>query len=231
MINLKYINMQLGGVKMKENVLVILLLVIAMTIPVVVNGEAIAKLEPIKMTVPEGGEVTPLPSSTVLPPGATVTNELASQTVSLYEESMEVEAPEYDETLNWMPDVVSEYAMEYGTIVVVDITNQHVYMCVDGGVIADADCVSGDLYNSPTPTGLYNVWYKRTDFYMMGSYYTAYAVFFNGEIALHDADAWRSEYGGYIYQGAGSHGCVNLPRWFAEIVYNNTWEGTPVYVF
>ena len=34
---------------MKENVLVILLLVIAMTIPVVVNGEAIAKLEPTIM--------------------------------------------------------------------------------------------------------------------------------------------------------------------------------------
>ena len=216
---------------MKKNVLAVLLLVVMMTIPIMVNGEVLAKMEPISMTIQEGGEVTPLPPSTVLPPGATVTSELTSQPTTVYTESTQVDALEYDESSDWIPDVVSEYARDYGTIVVVDITNQHVYMCVDGGVIADADCVSGDLYNSPTPTGLYSIWYKRTDFYMMGSYYTAYAAFFNGEIALHDADAWRSEYGGCIYQGAGSHGCVNLPRWFAEIVYNNTWEGTPVYVF
>ena len=216
---------------MKKNVLAVLLLVVTMTIPIMVNGEVIAKMEPISMTIQEGGEVTPLPPSTVLPPGATVTSELTSQATTVYTESTQADALEYDEASDWIPDIVSEYARDYGTIVVVDITNQHVYMCVDGGVIADADCVSGDLYNSPTPTGLYSIWYKRTDFYMMGSYYTAYAAFFNGEIALHDADAWRSEYGGYIYQGAGSHGCVNLPRWFAEIVYNNTCEGTPVYVF
>ena len=132
---------------------------------------------------------------------------------------------EYD--YSWVPDTVWEYADAYDTIVIVDLTNQHVYCCVGGTIIADADCVSGDLYNSPTPTGLYSVWYKVKGLYMMGTY----AVFFNGDIALHDADAWRSEYGGTIYQGGGSHGCVNLPRWFAEIVYNNLWEGAPVYVF
>ena len=129
------------------------------------------------------------------------------------------------------PDTVSEYVRQYGTIVIVDLSNQHAYCAVDGTIIADADCVTGDYYNSPTPIGLYTVWCKRSDFYMRDQYYTAYATFFNDEIAVHDADAWRSEYGGYIYQGSGSHGCVNTPRWFAEIVFMNTEIGTPVYVF
>ena len=163
---------------------------------------------------------------------------MASETVPLEPLKVgEVSTEQYDvlegetDAYYWVPDTVKEYAEWYGTIMVVDIANQHVYCCVDGEIIADADCVTGDLYNSPTPTGLYSVWYMVRGLYMMGAYYTEYAAFFNGEIALHDADAWRSEYGGTIYQGSGSHGCVNLPRWFAEIVYANTVIGTPVYVF
>ena len=64
---------------------------------------------------------------------------------------------EYYEDTVWMPDTVSEYASTYGTIMVVDLANQHAYCCVDGAIIADADCVSGDFYNSPTPTGLYSI--------------------------------------------------------------------------
>lgn len=142
-----------------------------------------------------------------------------------------VMADETEIDYSWVPDTVWEYADAYGDIMIVDLANQHVYCCVDGAIIADSDCVSGDLNNSPTPTGLYSVWYKNADFYMLGTYYTAYATFFNDGIAIHDADAWRSEYGGDIYQWGGSHGCINTPRWFAEIVYNNSWIGTPVYVF
>ena len=126
---------------------------------------------------------------------------------------------------------VAGYVKEYGTIMIVDLSDQHVYCYVDGEMIADADCVSGDLYDSSTPTGLYEVWGKQSDYYMQGRYYTSYATFFNGGIAIHDADAWRDEYGGSIYQGGGSHGCVNTPGWFAEIVYENSEIGTPVYVF
>lgn len=141
------------------------------------------------------------------------------------------EAETETEQYGLVPDTVTEYAKAYENIMIVDLANQHVYCCVKGEIIADTDCVSGDLNNSPTPTGLYNVWYKRSDFYMLGTYYAAYATFFNNGIAIHDADAWRSEYGGDIYQRDGSHGCINTPRWFAEIVYNNSWIGTPVYVF
>lgn len=131
----------------------------------------------------------------------------------------------------WVPEEVSECRDEFGTIMVVDLESQHVWCCVDGEIIADADCVSGDAYDSPTPTGLYSVWGTNSDFYMRGTYYSAYAVFFHGGIAIHDADSWRDEYGGDIYMGNGSHGCINTPCWFAEIVHENACIGTPVYVF
>lgn len=129
------------------------------------------------------------------------------------------------------PGTVARYAEEYGTIMLVDIDDQHVYCCSGGEIIADADCVTGDAYDSPTPRGFYEVWLKESDYYMRGAYYTAYATFFNDGIAIHDADAWRDEYGDSIYQGGGSHGCVNVPRWFAETVYEYSSIGTPVYVF
>ena len=137
----------------------------------------------------------------------------------------------YDES-DW-DEFSSDDWTEYDgdTYIDIDLDSQCVYCYVDGELVASANCVSGDIYNSPTPTGTYYVWYKETDSYMMGTYYTAYAIYFNEDIALHDADAWRDEYGGDIYQGDGSHGCVNVPRWFAEIVYEYSEIGTPVYVF
>ena len=164
-----------------------------------------------------------------------VINEITVQTEaysSQYREDWTQETEsEYYEEEDCVPKVVRGYANAYDTIVVVDLANQHVYCCVDGAIIADADCVSGDSNSSPTPTGMFRVWIKRSNFYMLDVYYSSYAVFFNGGIAIHDADTWRSEYGGTIYQQNGSHGCINTPGWFAEIVYNNTDIGTPVYVF
>ena len=128
---------------------------------------------------------------------------------------------------------VFQFAIEkYGTIMLVDLSEQHAYCYVDYSCIGETDCVTGDAYSSPTPYGLYRVWSKQADFNMLDDprYYTTYATFFNDGIAIHDADGWRSEYGGSIYQGNGSHGCVNTPAWFAELVYQNSTNGTPVLV-
>ena len=129
-------------------------------------------------------------------------------------------------------DVISHFAEQYGTIMIVDISYQHAYCYVGGSLLGDTDCVTGDYYSSPTPTGLYTMWYFRDHFYMQDNpnWWSNYASFFNGGIAIHDADAWRSEYGGSIYIGNGSHGCVNTPAWFSELVYNNSSIGTYVLV-
>lgn len=53
--------------------------------------------------------------------------------------------------------------------------------------------------------------------------------FIGGTYGFHDA-TWRSYFGDYIYTYDGSHGCVNLPLWAAEELYNNVEDGTPVYI-
>ena len=50
-----------------------------------------------------------------------------------------------------------------------------------------------------------------------------------GEIGMHDA-SWRSSFGGTIYQGNGSHGCINMPGWAAQSLYYNAPIGTLVRV-
>ncbi len=54
-------------------------------------------------------------------------------------------------------------------------------------------------------------------------------AFIGGTYGFHDA-TWRSYFGDYIYVWDGSHGCVNLPLWAAETLYNNAEIGTPVFI-
>ena len=51
---------------------------------------------------------------------------------------------------------------------------------------------------------------------------------FYGGVGIHDADSWRSVYGGTIYQYGGSHGCINTPSAQAAVIYENIDVGTPV---
>ena len=68
---------------------------------------------------------------------------------------------------------------------------------------------------------------------MMQSYEqpVTYWMPFNGNVGIHDADTWRSEYGGEIYKTSGSHGCVNTPTANAEKIFNTVEIGTPVIVY
>ncbi len=125
------------------------------------------------------------------------------------------------------------------TYIEVDLTNQHVYAYKNGRLITDGDIVSGNVaLRHTTPAGLYQIKYKQSPAVLRGerqpdgSYEyespVKYWMPFNGGIGLHDADGWRSRYGGSIYLRAGSHGCVNMPRAVAKEIYENFDEGTPV---
>ena len=57
-----------------------------------------------------------------------------------------------------------------------------------------------------------------------------YWLGFNGGIGIHDA-SWRDDFGGDIYQGNGSHGCVNTPFDKVKTIYEHVEVGTPVYVY
>lgn len=117
----------------------------------------------------------------------------------------------------------------------VDLSRQHLWMYQDGVVILETDFVSGDVAkNRTTPGGVYSLYYKASPFVLKSdtpgdSYETpvTYWMPFNGGIGFHDAN-WRGSFGGNIYTYNGSHGCVNMPTWAAEQMYNNIYAGYPI---
>lgn len=122
----------------------------------------------------------------------------------------------------------------------VDITRQHVWMYVDENCIVDTDTVTGDITISgyATPIGVYFLDSKTTDTILRGynkdgSRYASWVMFwmpFKGGYGLHDA-TWRDAFGGTIYQGDGSKGCINLPYDMAEIVYRNIDNNIPIIIY
>lgn len=124
-------------------------------------------------------------------------------------------------------DIVKHFLENYQDLIVVDITTQHVTYYWYGEAVAEGDCVTGDAYASPTPIGLYPCGTKDNDFDMNHNpaNHVQWATYFNQRIALHDADNWRNAYGGSIYQGSGSHGCVNVGVELAKYVYDHARTG------
>lgn len=120
----------------------------------------------------------------------------------------------------------------------IDLTNQQVWVYVNGQCVVQTPCVTGDpTHGNGTPQGVYSIAYKQTNTTLRGpkkpdgTYEwespVTYWMPFNGGIGLHDAN-WRGSFGGTIYNGNGSHGCVNLPVSVAPTVFNNIDTGTPV---
>ena len=133
--------------------------------------------------------------------------------------------------------VYSSTAMQKGTsdigdsYVEVDITNQHVYLYIDGEVILETDCVTGNISRScDTPAGVFCLAYKQKGAVLRGRDYetpVTYWMPFYGNYGMHDA-YWRSKFGGNIYKTNGSRGCVNLPPSIAEEIFGYVYKGFPV---
>jgi lipoprotein-anchoring transpeptidase ErfK/SrfK len=117
------------------------------------------------------------------------------------------------------------------TYVEIDMAKQHLWYYKNGYLVVEGDVVTGNESNGcSTPAGVYHLRSKEKDSVLRGPGYAAPVSFwmpFVNEIGLHDA-SWRSEFGGEIYKTDGSHGCVNLPYYVAEAIYNNINSGDPV---
>lgn len=127
------------------------------------------------------------------------------------------------------------YDKEVGdTYVEVSLNDQHMWYIVDGDVYLESDCVTGNYGSADTPKGYFSVNAKISPCTLKGDDYTSYVTywmpFIGGGWGLHDAD-WRSSFGGNIYKGNGSHGCVNLPPKVAKEMYAVIEVGTPVIVY
>lgn len=124
----------------------------------------------------------------------------------------------------------------------VDLGNQHMWFYKDGQLIVDSDFVSGNMSykDRVTPSGVYSLYYKQRDKTLRGKKNpdgtyeyespVKYWMPFNGGVGLHDA-SWRSNFGGNIYKTSGSHGCINLPRSKAQVLYENIEKDVPIVCF
>lgn len=121
---------------------------------------------------------------------------------------------------------------DYGnTYVEVNLTAQHLFLYKDGQLVLESDFVSGkDTATRRTPWGVYGITYKERDATLVGEDYetpVSYWMPFNGHIGLHDA-TWRNKFGSNLYKANGSHGCINLPFYIAQKIYENVDKGTAV---
>ena len=125
---------------------------------------------------------------------------------------------------------------DMSTYVEVSIGAQHVWFYKDYQLLTESDVVTGCIArNTPTQTGIFPIAYKESPATLIpsnetnGTQVQYWMPFYDGQ-GLHDAN-WRRAFGGQIYQYSGSHGCVNMPYYAAEFIYNNAPEGTPVVVY
>lgn len=116
----------------------------------------------------------------------------------------------------------------------VSIAAQHLWCYKNGELVVSSDVVTGNpLQNNGTHTGTFYIKYKAKDATLKGEDYETPVSFwmpFNGGEGLHDAP-WRGAFGGSIYRGGGSHGCVNCPVKVAEQLFGIVEAGMPVIVY
>lgn len=121
----------------------------------------------------------------------------------------------------------------------VDMTNQMMYVYVDGARVIETPIVTGQIGTS-TVAGAYAVWNKETDTNLTGfndhtgvdyvqpvSYWIPFDDTGQG---IHDAN-WQPAFGGDIYKTNGSLGCINTPPDVMAQVFEHVTLGMPVIVF
>lgn len=120
------------------------------------------------------------------------------------------------------------------TYVEVDLGSQHMWFYKDGKTLVSTPVVTGDVSKGRgTPTGVYYILYKTTDYTLTGQDYETkvdyWLPFTHMGVGIHDS-SWRNAYGGSIYTYDGSHGCVNTPKEAVKTIYNNIQSTYPVVV-
>ncbi|MBU5481425.1 L,D-transpeptidase family protein [Blautia sp. MSJ-19] len=124
-----------------------------------------------------------------------------------------------------------------GSYIEVSLDNQHLWLYKDGALVTETDIVSGaPKAGRETYRGAWPIAYKASPYNLSSQEY-GYNVkvdywmpFVYGQ-GLHDA-SWQSSFGGNRYKsGAGSHGCINLPKDQAALIYNTIDGGYPIIIY
>ena len=119
--------------------------------------------------------------------------------------------------------------------VMVSIDKQKLWFYKHGRLILTSNVVTGTKNSWDTITGNFRIRNKARNTYLTGADYKSYVNYwmlidYGTQIGLHDA-TWRGSFGGSIYKYNGSHGCINLPYWVAQTIYDKAPVGTRVYVY
>lgn len=121
------------------------------------------------------------------------------------------------------------------TYVEINITDQMMWFYKEGRLIVKTPVVTGNPYaGNATPSG--SVWSIKGRYrnqLLSGEDYSSpvdYWMPFNGGVGIHDLQN-RWYFGGNVYLGGGSHGCVNTPLSAVKLVYANIEAGVPVIVY
>ena len=130
-----------------------------------------------------------------------------------------------------------------GTYIEISISDQRLWAYSGGELVLATDVVTGNYNKNDTPKGVFSILSKATDTHLKGqeklpngkidkwdSFVNFWMALNWSGVGLHNAP-WRSEFGGTIYQGGGSHGCVNMNYDSAKYLYDNYPFGTPVIIW
>ena len=121
-----------------------------------------------------------------------------------------------------------------GTYAEISINEQKIWFYKDGNLVVTSSIVTGNPYlGNQTNIGVYKLKSREKNAVLVGADYrtpVSYWMPFNRGQGMHDA-TWRGRFGGQIYKGNGSHGCVNLPLSVAAEIYKNITVGDPVIVY
>lgn len=131
---------------------------------------------------------------------------------------------------------------ELGRYIDVDLEAQFARLFDENGeVIWESATVTGSMYEGySTVTGTFQIYSMEQGAVLVGfdynndgepdyESYVNYWMPFYGGFGLHDA-TWRGTFGGDLYLYDGSHGCVNLPYYKAQELFNLTFVGEVVNV-
>lgn len=154
-----------------------------------------------------------------------------SETEQLYQQLLTGESAQRSPV--WLEGAWTRGENDIGdTYVEIDYTNQRMWYYKDGALLVETSVVTGNVSaGNASPEGVFCLVGKEEDATLVGEDYKTpvdYWMPFYGGVGIHDADTWRSTYGGDIYMYSGSHGCINTPTAQAAIIFENIEVGTPI---
>jgi len=114
-----------------------------------------------------------------------------------------------------------------GQLVLVDLSEQHLWLCAHARTVRDTPITSGmDNAYTHTPTGTFHVQGRNRDTTLTlntgATYAVKYWIPFDAPLfGFHDASWQKFAFGSAKYKTDGSHGCVHVP--LADMAFLYRW--------